>query len=90
MRIMFDPFTALFVVICAPIWLVPNAVGAWQPVALAAAFIALSYAFLRSEQRALAVLRLDPSWRRLGELVAGLGAALIVRREGRPACGTSP
>jgi membrane protease YdiL (CAAX protease family) len=71
---------ALFVLICTPTWLVPNALGAWHPAALAAAVIALSYAFLRSEQRSLAVLGLDPSWRRLGELTAGLagGAALIL------------
>jgi membrane protease YdiL (CAAX protease family) len=71
---------ALFVLLCAPIWLVPNAIGAWHPAALAVALVALSHAFLRSEQRTLAALGLDPSWRRLGELAAGLagGAALIL------------
>jgi uncharacterized protein len=71
---------ALFVLICAPVWLVPNALGALHPAALAAALIALSYAFLRSEQRSLAVLGLDASWHRLVELAAGLagGAALVL------------
>ncbi|HEY9107002.1 MAG TPA: CPBP family intramembrane glutamic endopeptidase [Roseateles sp.] len=70
---------ALFTLICAPTWLVPNALGAWHPAALAAAIVALSYAFLRSEQRSLAVLGLDPSWRRLGELAAGLaGGAILI------------
>ena len=69
---------ALFTLICAPIWLVPGAVGAWHPAGLVAALIVLSYAFLRREQRSLAALGLAPSWRRLGELAAGLagGAAL--------------
>jgi membrane protease YdiL (CAAX protease family) len=71
---------ALFMLICAPAWLVPDALGAWHPAGMAAALIALSYAFLRSERRSLAALGLDPSWRRLGELAAGLaaGAALIL------------
>ncbi|MGM9488167.1 CPBP family intramembrane glutamic endopeptidase [Ideonella sp. YS5] len=70
---------ALFTLICAPTWLVPNAIGAWHPAALAAALFALTYAFLRSEQRSLVALGLDASWRRLGELAAGLtgGAALV-------------
>lgn len=69
-----------FMLICAPTWLVPNALGAWHPAALAAAILAVSYAFLRSERRSFAVLGLDPSWHRLGELAAGLGggAALIL------------
>jgi hypothetical protein len=49
---------------------------AWHPAGLAAASIALSYALLRSEQRSLAALGLDPSRRRLGELAAGPAMAL--------------
>jgi membrane protease YdiL (CAAX protease family) len=66
--------------ICAPTWLVPNALGAWHPAGTAAAVIALSYAFLRTERRSLTVLGLDPSWRRLGDLAVGLagGIALVL------------
>ena len=67
----------LFLLICAPIWGVPNALGAVHPVAPAAALVALSYFFLRSEQRSLAVLGLGASWRRLGEPAARLAAGLV-------------
>jgi len=69
----------LFLLICAPIWGLPNALGAVHPAAPAAALVALSWGFLRSEQRSLAVLGLGASWRRLGELIAGLvGGALLI------------
>ena len=69
----------LFLSICAPIWLTPRMLGVAHPIVLVAAVVALSYLFLRSEGRSLAVLGLDPSWRRVRELAGGFagGAALI-------------
>lgn len=69
----------LFLLVCAPIWLTPRMLGVAHPIVLASAVVLLSHLFLRREGRTLAVLGLDASWRRVGELVAGLagGAALI-------------
>ena len=69
----------LFAVICAPLYLAPNALGAGPPGLLAAVVIGVTWAFLWTEGRSLAVLGLDPSWRRLRELAAGwAGGALII------------
>lgn len=69
----------LFLAICAPIWLVPNLLGVGNPIMLVAAMVLLSYVFLRYEKRSLAVLGLDASWRRLGEVAAGfLGGTILV------------
>ncbi|WP_457389489.1 CPBP family intramembrane glutamic endopeptidase [Roseateles sp. P5_E1] len=70
----------LFLLICAPIWAVPSLIAVGHPIVLVGAAIALSHLFLRYEGRSLAVLGLDASWRRLGQLGAGFagGALLIV------------
>lgn len=69
----------LFVLICAPIWVVPGFLGVGHPLVLVAAVVALSHFFLRREGRSLAVLGLEVSWRRLGQLAAGLaGGALLI------------
>lgn len=69
----------LFLSICAPIWLVPNLLGVGHPIVLVAAVVMLSYLFLRHEGRSLAILGLDASWRRLGELAAGFaGGAILI------------
>jgi membrane protease YdiL (CAAX protease family) len=69
----------LFSAICAPIYLVPSALSAGHPAVMAAIVIGVTWLFLRSEARSLAVLGLDPSWRRAGQLAAGwAGGALLM------------
>jgi membrane protease YdiL (CAAX protease family) len=70
----------LFLLVCAPIYLAPRMfalahVGIWLAVLLA-----LTFLFLRQEGRTLAVLGIEPAWRRLRELLAGYaaGALLII------------
>ena len=69
----------LFVIVCAPAYVFPNLLPVAHPALMAAIVIAVTWVFLWSEGRSLAVLGLDPSWRRVRELGAGWvgGAALI-------------
>lgn len=69
----------LYLLLCAPIYLTPRALSVAHPLALVAALIGVTYLFLRSEHRSLAVLGLDPSWRRVRELAGGwAGGALLM------------
>ena len=69
----------LFLLVCAPLWLIPSAIGVAHPALMAAIVIGVTWLFLRSEARSLAVLGLDPSWRRVRELgVAWAGGALLI------------
>ena len=69
----------LFLVVCAPIWLLPGAVGVGHPLIMAAIVLGVTWLFLWTEGRSLAVLGLDPSWRRVRELGAGwIGGALLI------------
>lgn len=69
-----------FLLVCSPIYLAPRMfavahAGVWLAVTLG-----VTHAFLRSEGRTLAVIGIEPSWRRLRELFAGWagGAVLIL------------
>lgn len=70
----------LFVVICAPTYMLPAMLPVAHPALMAAIVLGVTWAFLWSENRSLAVLGLDPSWRRVRELGAGWagGAVLIL------------
>ena len=66
----------LFLAVCAPLWLGFTGAG---PVAMLAIAVGLTLLFLRWDRRRPAELGLDLSWRRLGELFAGLaGGALLI------------
>ena len=70
----------LFVLICAPLYVFPNLLSVAHPALMTALVIGVTWAFLWTEGRSLAVLGLDPSWRRVRELLGGFagGAVLIV------------
>ena len=69
----------VFLLVCAPIWLIPSALGALHPALLVAMVLAVTWLFLWTEGRSLAVLGLDASWRRVRELGAGwFGGALLI------------
>ena len=69
----------VFLVVCSPLWLAPQLLPAPHPSVLVVALLLLTFFFLRREHRSLAVLGLDPSWRRLGQFLAGLiGGALLM------------
>ena len=69
----------LFLFVCAPIWVIPGALGVGHPAVMAAIVLGVTWLFLRSEARSLAELGLDPSWRRVRELGAGwIGGALLI------------
>ena len=69
----------LFTLLCAPLWAIPNAVGAGHPAIITAIVLGVTWLFLWTEARSLSELGLDPSWRRVRELAAGwAGGALII------------
>lgn len=69
----------VFLLVCAPIWLIPSALGALHPALLVAMVLAVTWLFLWTEGRSLAVLGLDASWLRVRELGAGwIGGALLI------------
>lgn len=69
----------LFTAICAPTYAFPGLVRVPHPVLTAAILVGLTWAFLWTEGRSLAVLGLDPSWRRVRELLGGwAGGALLI------------
>ena len=69
----------VFLLVCAPIWLIPSALGALHPALLVAMVLAVTWLFLWTEGRSLAVLGLDASWGRVRELGAGwFGGALLI------------
>lgn len=69
----------VFLLICLPIWLAPHLMQVGHPSVLVVVLIALTFFFLRRENRSLAVLGLDASWRRIGQLLAGLiGGTLLM------------
>jgi membrane protease YdiL (CAAX protease family) len=68
-----------FMLICSPIWLVPQMMGVAHPFILVVALILLTFFFLRRENRSLAVLGLNASWLRCAQLIAGLiGGVLLM------------
>ena len=70
----------LFVAICAPTYALPAVLPVPHPALMAAIVLGVTWGFLWTEGRSLAVLGLDPSWRRVRELAGGWagGASLIV------------
>lgn len=68
----------LFLLICLPVWLAPQWVTVPHPIFLVAALIALTFLFLRREKRSLAVLGLNASWLRFGELLAGIVGGVLL------------
>jgi membrane protease YdiL (CAAX protease family) len=65
----------LFLAVCSPLWL--GFTGA-VPVVVLAVALGLTLLFLRWDGRAPAELGLDPSWRRVGELIAGFGGGALL------------
>ncbi|UOG77631.1 CPBP family intramembrane metalloprotease (plasmid) [Hymenobacter tibetensis] len=69
----------VFMVVCSPIWLAPQLLPVPHPAVLVVALLLLTFLFLRRENRSLAVLGLNASWLRMGQLLAGLiGGALLM------------
>lgn len=69
----------LFLAVCAPLYLAPGLFSVGHPAVLAAIMLGVTALFLRWDRRPLAVLGLDPSARRAGELAAGFaGGALVI------------
>jgi len=68
----------VFLLICSPIWLAPQMMKVGHPSLLVAALLTLTFLFLRRENRSLAVLGLDASWRRIGQLLAGLVGGILL------------
>jgi membrane protease YdiL (CAAX protease family) len=68
----------LFLVVCSPLWLAPVALPVLHPGVWLAVVLGITLLFLRREGRSPAVLGLDPSWRRAGELAAGLGGGTLL------------
>lgn len=69
----------LFLAVCAPLYLAPGLFSVGHPAVLAAIMLGVTALFLRWDGRPLAVLGLDPSMRRAGELAAGFaGGALVI------------
>ena len=70
---------ALFLLVCAPLYLTPGVFSVAHPAVMTAIALAVTAVFLRWDRRPLAVLGLDPSARRIGELAAGFtGGALVI------------
>ena len=68
---------ALFLVICSPLWLAPRALWRGYPFTLLA-LIGVTLLFLRRDRRSAATIGLNPSWRRAGEFVCGLGGGALL------------
>ena len=68
----------LFVVVCAPTYVLRGMLPVAHPALMAAIVLGVTWAFLRTEGRSLAVLGLDPSWRRVRELGAGWAGGAIL------------
>ena len=69
---------ALFLLVCAPLWLAPRMVWIGYPFTLPVV-AGVTLLFLRWDRRPAAAIGLDPSWRRAAELGCGLiaSAALV-------------
>jgi membrane protease YdiL (CAAX protease family) len=68
----------LFTLICAPLSVVPSALGAGPPGLFAAVVIGVTWVFLWTEGRSLDVLGLAPSWRVVRDLATGWAGGAIV------------
>lgn len=69
----------LFLFMCAPAWVFPGLLPVGHPAVLVVILLGVTALFLRHDGRGMAVLGLDPQWRRLRELAGGLaGGALLV------------
>ena len=68
----------LFLVLTAPIYLFPGLLSVDHPLLLLVLLIALTWVFLKWENRKLSVLGLDPTWPRAIQLLAGLGFGMLL------------
>ena len=68
----------LFLLVCSPAYLLPGLLAVPHPSIMAAIVLAVTWLFLRREGRPLAVLGLDASWRRVGQLCAGFGGGALL------------
>ena len=69
----------LFVLACAPLWVVPRMFSVAHPVGMLGVVLGVTLVFLWWDGRPASVLGLDPSWCRLGELLGGFaGGALLM------------
>lgn len=68
----------LFLVLTAPIYLFPGLFSVAHPLLLLVLLIALTWGFLKWENRKLSVLGLDPTWPRVLQLLAGLGFGMLL------------
>ena len=69
--------SALFLLICSPLWLAPRAIWQGYPFTLPA-LLAVTLLFLRWEGRPAGVLGLTVSWRRAAECIGGLAGAVLL------------
>lgn len=68
----------LFLLVCSPVWLYPRSFSVFHPVAMLGVVLGVTLLFLWRDARPASVLGLDPSWRRLGQLVAGFGGGVLL------------
>jgi membrane protease YdiL (CAAX protease family) len=68
----------LFLLVCSPVWLFPRSFTVFHPVAMLGVVLGVTLLFLWRDGRPPSVLGLDPSWRRLGQLVAGFGGGALL------------
>jgi membrane protease YdiL (CAAX protease family) len=69
--------SALFLVICSPLWLAPRAIWQGYPFTLPA-LLAVTLLFLRWDRRPAGVLGLTVSWRRAAEFIGGVAGAVLL------------
>jgi membrane protease YdiL (CAAX protease family) len=68
----------LFLLVCAPIWLTPGVFSLAHPLLVVAVVVGLTLFLLRRDGRPAAVLGLDPSPRRIWELLTGLAGGVLL------------
>lgn len=68
----------LFLLVCAPIWLVPGALGAATPAVPLCVVLGVTLLFLRWDRRPASALGLDPRPRRVVELLGGFGGGVVL------------
>lgn len=68
----------VFTLICSPIWLAPKMIPVPHPSFVVMGLVLLTFLFLRRENRSLAVLGLNASWRRFGQFLAGLIGGILL------------